>query len=58
MDVKMDFLNEVIKEEVYIEQREGFETHEKKFHVCGLKKALFGLKHAPRAWYGRIDGYL
>ena len=33
MDVKMEFLNEVIEEEVYIEQPEGFETHEKKSHV-------------------------
>jgi hypothetical protein len=33
--------------------------HEKKSHVCRLKKALYGLKHAPRAWYARIqDGHL
>ena len=57
MDVKTAFLNEVI-EEVYIEQKEGFGTHEKESHVCKLKKSLYGLKQAPRAWYGRIDGYL
>ena len=33
MDVKMTFLNGVIEEEVYIEQRKGFEAHEKKSHV-------------------------
>jgi hypothetical protein len=26
--------------------------------VCRLKKTLYGLKKAPRAWYARIDGYL
>ena len=52
MDVKTALLNEVIEEEVYIEQPKGFETHEKKTHVCRLKKGLYGLKHAPSAWYG------
>eukprot|EP00253_Pinus_taeda_P025121 PITA_25121 len=50
MDVKTTFLNGVIEEEVYVEHLEGFETHEKKSHVCRLKKALCGLKWAPRAW--------
>eukprot|EP00253_Pinus_taeda_P014859 PITA_14859 len=58
MDVKTTFLNGVIEEEVYVEHPIGFETHEKKSHVCTLKKALYGLKQTPRAWYGRIDGCL
>eukprot|EP00253_Pinus_taeda_P030211 PITA_30211 len=50
MDVKTTFLNGVIEEEVYIEQPKGFETHEKRTHVCILKKALYGLKQIHRAW--------
>ena len=58
MDVKTTFLNGLIEEEVYIEQPQGFETDNQKNHVCKLKKALYGLKQEPRAWYGRIDGFL
>eukprot|EP00253_Pinus_taeda_P003278 PITA_03278 len=50
MDVKTVFLHGSIKEEVYVEQPEGFEIYDRKSHVCGLKKALYGLKQAPRAW--------
>jgi len=58
MDVKTAFLNSAIEEEVYVEQPLGFDTHERQTHVCRLKKALYGLKKAPRTWYGRIDGFL
>jgi hypothetical protein len=58
MDVKTTFLNEVIEEEVYIEQQEGFEVYGRESHVCRLKRALYVLKQAPRAWYERIDSYL
>ena len=58
MDVKTAFLHGSIKEEVSVEQPEGFEIYDRKPHVCRLKKALYGLKQAPRAWYERIDSYL
>jgi hypothetical protein len=58
IDVKTAFLNGVIKEEVYIEQPQGFEIENRKSRVCKLKKALYGLKQAPRAWYGRINNFL
>jgi hypothetical protein len=58
MDVKTTFLNGVIKEEVYIEQPQGFEVEDKKSHVCRLKKPLYRLNQALRAWYGRIDSFL
>jgi hypothetical protein len=58
MDVKTAFLNGVVEEEVYVEQPEGFEVGSKDTHVCRLRRALYGLKRAPRAWYSRIDNYL
>lgn len=51
MDVKTAFLNGPLKEEVYVEQLEGFEVQDQKTHVCRLKKA-------PMAWYEMIDNYL
>jgi len=58
MDVKTMFLHGSIKEEVYVQQHEGFDIYDRKTHVCRLKKALYWLKQAPRAWYERIDSYL
>nr|GEW28742.1 reverse transcriptase domain-containing protein [Tanacetum cinerariifolium] len=51
MDVKSAFLNGKLKEEVYVKQPPGFESNEFSNHVCKLDKALYGLKHAPRAWF-------
>lgn len=58
MDVKTTFLHGSLKEEVYVDQPEGFEVQDRKTHVCRLRKSLYGLKQAPRAWYERIDSYL
>ncbi|GLJ09794.1 hypothetical protein SUGI_0115970 [Cryptomeria japonica] len=57
MDVKCIFLNGDIEEEVYIEQPDGFFLADKDM-ICRLRKALYGLKRAPRAWYARLDKYL
>jgi hypothetical protein len=43
MDVKSAFLNEPIKEEVYMEQPPGFEEEEYPNYVYRLHKALYGL---------------
>ena len=41
MDVKTNFLNGVIEEDVYIKQPQGFEVEDGVTHVCKLKKALY-----------------
>ncbi|CAM8999605.1 unnamed protein product [Rhodiola kirilowii] len=58
MDVKMAFLNGVVKEKVYVSQTLGFEDHSHPDHVHILDKALYGLKQAPRAWYERLSQFL
>ena len=58
MDVKSTFLNGVLKEEVYVEHPPGYEVAGEENKVYRLKRALYGLKETPRAWYSRIDSYL
>jgi hypothetical protein len=49
MDVKSDFLNGVIQEEVFVRQPLGFENPKYPNRVYKLLKALYGLKQALRA---------
>jgi hypothetical protein len=48
MDVKCSFLNGVLEEEVYVKQPLGFESEKYPHQVYKLRKALHGLKQAPR----------
>ncbi|CAL2240562.1 unnamed protein product [Prunus armeniaca] len=57
LDVKSAFLNRVLKDEVYVEQPQGFVKENQDIKVYKLNKALYGLKQAPRAWYDEIDSY-
>ncbi|GJU42770.1 retrovirus-related pol polyprotein from transposon TNT 1-94 [Tanacetum coccineum] len=58
MDVKTAFLNGPLKEEVYVEQPEGFVDPDHPEKVYRLRKALYGLKQAPRAWYDELSNFL
>jgi hypothetical protein len=49
MDVKSAFLNGDLRDEVYVEQSEGFIKKGCEHKVIKLKKALYGLHQAPRA---------
>lgn len=48
-DVKTNFLNGEITEEVYVSQSEGFVVQGQQNLVYRLYKALYGLRQAPRA---------
>nr|GEV15010.1 copia protein [Tanacetum cinerariifolium] len=48
MDVKTTFLNDILREKVYVSQLDGFVDKDNPNHVYKLKKALYGLKQAPR----------
>ena len=48
LDVKTTFLHGDIKEEIYMQQPEGYEELDKEHLVCHLKKSLYGLKQAPK----------
>ncbi|GJU24672.1 retrovirus-related pol polyprotein from transposon TNT 1-94 [Tanacetum coccineum] len=58
MDVKTTFLNGPLKEEVFVQQPNGFVDPDFPNLVYRLKKALYGLKQAPRAWYDKLSSFL
>ncbi|KAG8045869.1 hypothetical protein GUJ93_ZPchr0008g13357 [Zizania palustris] len=58
MDVKSAFLNGDLQEEVYVSQPPGFVVAGEEHKVLKLRKALYGLHQAPRAWNAKLDSTL
>jgi hypothetical protein len=58
MDVKNVFLHGDLQEEVYMEQPPGYVDQTHLNLVCRLKKNLYSLKQAPKAWSDKIGQYL
>ena len=56
MDVKSDFIHGDLNEETYIKNPKGYTSDPSL--VCKLQKSLYGLKHAPRSWYAKMDVFL
>nr|GEV54805.1 retrovirus-related Pol polyprotein from transposon TNT 1-94 [Tanacetum cinerariifolium] len=56
--VETAFLNGNLREEVYVSQPDEFMNPDNPKHVYKLKKALCGLKQAPRAWYEMLSLFL
>nr|GEX69769.1 hypothetical protein [Tanacetum cinerariifolium] len=52
------FLNDILCEEVYVGQSDGFVDPDNPNHVYKVKKALYCLKQAPRAWYDLLSSFL
>nr|GEZ27716.1 hypothetical protein [Tanacetum cinerariifolium] len=58
LDVKTTFLYGDLEEEIYMDQSEGFKVRGRENMVCKLKKSLYGLKHAPRQWYKKLESFM
>nr|KYP56716.1 Retrovirus-related Pol polyprotein from transposon TNT 1-94 [Cajanus cajan] len=57
LDVMSAFLHRELNEEIFIDQPPGYQRKGAEQKVYKLKKALYGLKHALRAWYSHIGPY-
>lgn len=52
--MKLEFLNGMLEEDIYVEKANGFITgQEQKVYL--LKKAFCRLKQAPKTWYSKMD---
>lgn len=58
LDVKTAFLHGELKEEVYVSQPEGYVIKGSETKVYKLKKALYGLRQAPRGWNEKLNAVL
>jgi hypothetical protein len=58
LDVKSAFLNGDLLEEVFVEQPASFIKKGSEEKVLKLKRALYGLHQAPRAWNAKLDDTL
>nr|GEX04851.1 zinc finger, CCHC-type [Tanacetum cinerariifolium] len=55
MDVKREFLNGDLEEEIYMNRSEGFIAPGQEGKVCRLVKSLYGLKQAPKQWHQKFN---
>ncbi|CAA7036431.1 unnamed protein product [Microthlaspi erraticum] len=58
LDVNNAFLQGTLTDEVYMSQPPGFVDRDWPHTVCRLRKAIYDLKQAPRAWYVELRNYL
>ena len=55
LDVSNAFLYGDLDEQVFMEQPPGYVAQGESSEVCLLKKAIYGLKQSPRAWFYKFS---
>ena len=55
MDIKTEFLNGFLEEELYMMQPEGFVNPKGAHKMCKLQRSINGLVQASRSWNIRFD---
>ena len=58
LDVSNAFLYGDLDEQVFMEQPPGYVAQGESSKVCRLRKAIYGLKQSPRAWFVKFSGLL
>ncbi|GKE75494.1 ribonuclease H-like domain-containing protein [Tanacetum coccineum] len=58
LDIKNAFLHGYLSENVYMHQPLGFWDSAHSNYVYLLQRSLYGLKHAPQAWFERFEAYV
>ena len=58
LDVSNAFLYGDLAKEVFMEQPPGYVAQGESSEVCLLKKAIYGLKQSPRAWFHKFSQLL
>ena len=58
LDVSNAFLYGDLEEQVSMEQPLGYVAQGESSKVCFLRRAIYGLKQSPRAWFAKFNGLL
>ncbi|GKV43245.1 hypothetical protein SLEP1_g50561 [Rubroshorea leprosula] len=58
LDINNAFLHGHLEEQLFMQQPAGFVDPRFPQHVCKLRKSIYGLKRAPRAWFNELKSFI